>query len=281
MTSIVSVSRSDLTQRRRMLRSNRRIQLLQSLWRTLAISSIFGGLVWATTRPVWVLRTSEQIEIRGNYLLSEQVIQSLLPVSYPESLLQVKPEEIAQSLESHAPIAEVTVTRYLFPPSLTVQVKERVPVAIALTQLPSGNSTPTTKPTMGLLDQEGVWIPIQTYTPQVRRELELPQLKVIGLLEHYHSYWSQLYQAVSLSAIKVSEINCQDPANIKLKTELGTVHLGPYSPRLTEQLQVLAQMRQLTQKVPPSQLAYIDLKNLKTPTVQMNQNKNLVKPDTP
>lgn len=264
-----------------MLRSNRRIKLLQSLWQTLAISGIFGGLVWATTRPIWVLRESEQVVIEGNHLLSEQVIQSLLPISYPQSLLRVEPEAIALSLESHAPIADVSVTRYLFPPSLTVQVKERIPVAIALTDLPPDKSNLTKNASMGLLDEDGVWIPIQSYTSQVRRELKLPKLKVIGSLEQYRSYWSQLYQAVSNSSIRISEINCQNPANIVLKTELGLVHLGSYSPQLVEQLQVLAQMRQLPNKVSLSQVAYIDLKNPKSPAVQMNQSKNSVNFDTP
>jgi len=78
--------------------------------------------------------------------------------------------------------------------------------------------------------------------------LKLPKLKVIGLPEQY-PYWTQLYQAVSRSHIEVIEINCQDPANVILKTELGLVHLGAYSTRLTEQLKVLDKMRQLSAKL--------------------------------
>jgi cell division protein FtsQ len=130
-----------------------------------------------------------------------------------------------------------------------------------------------------LLDENGVWIPIQTYASQ-SRNLQLPNLKVIGVPEQYRPYWNQLYQAVSRSPIKVIEIDCQDPANLILKTELGIVHLGSYSPRLTEQLKVLDQMRQLPAKLNFSQIAYIDLKNPKTPLVQMNQAEELVKPDT-
>jgi len=96
-----------------------------------------------------------------------------------------------------------------------------------------------------LLDQNGVWIPLQAYTSQ-STTLKLPKLKVIGLPEQYRPYWTQLYQAVSRSHIEVIEINCQDPANVILKTELGLVHLGAYSTRLTEQLKVLDKMRQLS-----------------------------------
>jgi len=68
-----------------MLRNHRR-KLFQSLLRTLAVSGIAAGLVWATTRPIWVLHESNQISIEGNQFLSAQV-RSLLPLSYPQSLL--------------------------------------------------------------------------------------------------------------------------------------------------------------------------------------------------
>lgn len=273
MANITSVSRSGLTQRRRILRRHRHLKVFQAFWRTLAVSGLLGGLVWATTRPIWVLSESNQIVIEGNKFLSDQAIQSLLPLSYPQSLLRIQPEAIAQSLESQPPIAEATVTRQLFPPGITVQVKERVPVALALTKLPKGSST-------GLLDQNGVWIPIESYG-SLSSTLELPKLKIISLPEQYRPYWTQLYQAVSHSPVKVIEIDCQDPANLILKTELGIVHLGPYSSQLAHQLKVLAQMRQLPAHLNASQITYIDLKNHKAPLVQMNQHKESVKPDMP
>ena len=279
MTSIASVSHSELDRRRRMLRNHRRLKLLQSLLRTLAVSSLAGGLVWATTRPIWVLRESSQVSIEGNRLLSEQVLQSLLPLAYPQSLVQIKPEVITRSLEAQPTIAGVTVTRQLFPPGLRIQVEERVPVAIALTKSPPNSFTPSSISSVGLLDRYGVWIPLQTYTSQSKTS-QLPNLKVIGLPEQYRSYWTQLYQVVSRSPIKILEINCQNPTNLILKTELGIVHLGAYSPRLTEQLKVLGKMRQLHTKLNANQISYIELKNPQTPLVQMNHYKVLVKSDT-
>lgn len=276
MTSIPSVSRVELLQRRQMLRRHRRLQLFQTFWRTLAVLGFLGGLGWAANQPIWLLRAPNQITIEGNHLLSTKAIQALIPLSYPKWLLRVQPEAIAHSLELQPPIADATVTRQLFPPGITVQVKERVPVALAVTKLASTTAPPKT----GLLDQSGVWIPIQSYGSGFSR-LKLPPLKVIGLPEQYRPYWVQLYQAVSHSSIKVNEIDCQDPANLILKTELGIVHFGPYSPQITEQLQKLSKMRQLTAKIKYSQIAYIDLKNPKAPLVQMNQSQELVKPDTP
>jgi cell division protein FtsQ len=271
MTSISSNSQADLNQRRRMLRNSRRLKMLLSLWQILAVSGLLGGLVWATTQPNWILRDSHQVIIEGNHLLPERMILSFLPLKYPRSLLQISPEAIARTLESHAPIADVTVTRKIFPPSLIVQVQERVPVAIAITKLSPGSSSPHPKAAVGFLAQDGMWIPLSSYPPEIRQLLRSPDLKVIGLPEYYRPYWTSLYQAVNQSPVKVIEIDCQDPTNLILKTELGIVHLGPYTPRLTEQLKVLAQMRNLSKQTSSSQIAYINLKNPKIPSVQMYQ----------
>lgn len=273
MTSDIP-TQPDLNQRRRLLRTNRQLKMLLSVWRTLTISGLLSCAVWATTRPEWVLRQSNQIVIEGNNLLSQQAIQSHIKIDYPQSLLQIEPSVIAHGLESYAPIADAKVERKLFPPSVIVQVQERVPVAVAIAKYPQRSSTPTPKTSMGFLDQIGVWIPLESYNSTVRRHfLASLNLKVVGLPNQYRPYWTQLYQTVSRSPVKVQEINCQDAANLILKTEIGVVHFGPYTPGLAKQLQVLDQMRQLSKEIPLSQVAYIDLKNPENPLVQMNQNK--------
>lgn len=280
MTSNQFISLADLIQRRRMLQHHRHLKMLLFLWQALAVCSLLGALVWAMTRPNWILRNENQVVVEGNHLLPKQIILSLLPLDYPQWLLQISPEGVARALESQPTIADVTVARRLFPPGLIVQVHERIPVALSITKLSSDTSTPHAKASIGFLDRAGVWIPLQSYPADIRRFLKSPSLKVIGLPEYFSSYWSPLYQTVSRSPVKVTEIDCQDPANLILKTELGIVHLGPYTPQLTEQLQALDRMRQLSTKVSSSQIAYIDLKNPQAPLVQMHQH-NLVKQDTP
>jgi cell division protein FtsQ len=200
-------------------------------------------------------------------------------VSYPQSILRVQPQAIAKSLESQAPIAEATVSRQLVPPGLTIQVKERKPVAIT-----QAITTPNAKPGLstpaaGLLDEQGVLMPSSSYT-KMEQNLELPTLKVIGSRDQYRSYWSEVYQAVSHSPVKVFEIDWQNPANLILKTELGNVHFGPYSSRFPEQLGVLDRMRELPTHINPSQIAYIDLKNPEFPAIQMNKGNEPIQPGT-
>lgn len=275
MANIASVSQNELTSRRKKLRQARRIKSFQSVWRTLFVGGMATGLVWAITLPDWVIRSPEQIVIEGNHFLSAKAIRSLLPLSYPQSILQVQPQAIAKSLESQGPIAKATVSRQLLPPGLTIQVRERKPVAIAKPPTRTLNSNTTA----GLVDDQGVWMPKTSYT-ELEQNLELPTLKVIGSNEQYRPYWSEVYQAMSRSAVQVLEIDWQDPGNLILKTELGNVHLGPYSSRFSEQLAILDRMRELPTHVNPSKIAYIDLKNPDFPAIQMIKGNEPPRPTT-
>lgn len=253
-----------------MLNHNGSVKKLVSVWQTLALAGLLGGLIWGMTRPNWILHDSNQILIEGNRLLPRQVILSFLGLSYPKWLLQISPDKLSQTLESHPPIADVTVTRQLFPSGLVVKVQERVPVAKAIIKQVS-STTPNQKAEEGFLDPDGVLIPLESYPPQVRQFLKSPNLKVIGFPESYRSYFPYVYQAVNQSSVKVMEIDCQDPTNLILKTELGIVHLGRYTPRLAEQFKVLEQMEQMRTQVNPSLIDYIDLTNPATPVVQTYQ----------
>lgn len=276
MTSIASVSQTELSQRRQKLRRQRRVKSFQAIWRTLAVTGLAGGLFWVTTLPAWVIRKPEQIVIEGNRLLSSQAIRAQLPLSYPQYLLRLQPQVIAQKLELEAPIADATVTRQLLPPSLTISVKERLPVAIA--QSPASADR---KKSSGLIDAQGVWMPLESYTASQVAPDSLPSLKVIGMSDQYRLYWPELYRAVSHSPVKVAEIDWQDPANLILKTEQGIVHFGPYGSRFAYQLRVLDQMRELPAHLNANQIAYIDLKNPDSPAIQMVKPKEPTKKETP
>ena len=270
MASIASVSQAQLTTRRKQLRRARRIKLVQAIWRSLLAGGMASSLVWALTLPDWVIRQPEQIVIEGNHFLSAKAIRSLLPLSYPESILRVQPQAIAKTLESQAPIVEASVTRQLVPPGLTIKVKERQPVAIAQTILSSSPKATTDSSQSGLIDAQGVWMPSSSYT-QVEEDFELPTLKVIGSQEHYRPYWPEVYDTISHSPVKVFEIDWRDQGNLILKTELGIVHCGPYSSKLSQQLAVLDRMRELPSRIQSEQIAHINLKNPDFPAIQMKK----------
>ncbi|MEH2412568.1 cell division protein FtsQ/DivIB [Nostoc sp.] len=274
MAGIISVSRTNLAQRRQKLRRQRRMKIIQAIWRTFAITGLTGGLFWLVVQPVWMLKAPKQILMKsGDKLLSDETAQSLLVLSYPQSLWRIEPSAIANSLKKQPTIAEAIVKRRLFPPGLIIEIQERVPVAVTQT---SGNK----KLTIGLLDASGVWMPLEKYT-SLNPTSKLPNLKVIGSPKQYCLYWTQLHQAISQSPVNVMEIDCRNPTNLILKTELGNVHLGAPGPQLSEQIKVLAQMRHLGAKLNSSQIEYIDLKNPDFPLVQMNQKAPKLTPKIP
>jgi cell division protein FtsQ len=281
MAGIISVSRTDLAQRRKKLRRQRQMKIIQAIWRTIAITSLASGLLWVAVQPMWMLKASKQIVMKsGNKLLSDETTRSLLVLYYPQSLWRIEPSAIANSLKQQPTIANATVRRRLFPPGLIVDIQERVPVAVTQTPTVQNQSTSNKKVTIGLLDASGVWIPLEKYT-SLNPTRKLPNLRVIGLPKQYCLYWNQIHQAISQSLVKVMEIDCQNPTNLILKTELGNVHLGTPGPQLSEQIKVLAQMRHITAKLNSGEIEYIDLKNPELPLVQMNQKNSKLTPKIP
>lgn len=271
MPGIASVSQKELAQRRKKLRRQRQMKIIQAIWQTIAISGLAGGLLWVALQPIWVLKTPEQVLMKSdNQLLSQEAIKSLLVLSYPQSLWRIQPAAIADSLKKQPTIAQATVNRRLFPPGLIIEIEERIPVAVAQRRREQSNSTSNKQTHTGLIDANGVWIPLEKYT-LVNPQFKLPTLKVIGLPEQYAPYWSKLYPYISQSSIKITEIDYQDPNNLILKTELGTVYLGATSAQLADQINLLAQLRHINTKLNPSEIDYIDLKNPESPLVHMIQ----------
>ncbi|MBW4693473.1 MAG: FtsQ-type POTRA domain-containing protein [Lyngbya sp. HA4199-MV5] len=281
ISSIASVSQTELAQRRRKLRQRRRVRFLQAGWRVLAVCGLTAGVIWAATLPTWVIRRPEQVQIEGNHLIPVRTLRSLLPIPYPQSLFRVEPQVIARELQSRAPIEDVIVSRQLFPPGLVVQVKERLPVAIAFTTEGSAPATTKTTSANSLLDENGMVIPLGSYTA-LDQSLKLPSLKVIGNPTTYRSFWSKLYRELTQGPpVNVSEIDLRNPSNLILKTDLGLVHLGAYSTRFPSQLQTLDRMRKLSTHSSFSQITYIDLRNPEAPAIQIGNPKDLVKSGTP
>jgi cell division protein FtsQ len=164
-----------------------------------------------------------------------------------------------------------------------VQVKERLPVALAL---PSDDRQPTSvklasTTKSGLLDENGILLPLESYVA-LDQSLKLPPLKVIGKPESYRPSWSKLYRELKQGPpVNVSEIDWRDPANVILKTELGLVHIGPYSWQFSLQLKTLDRMRSLAKDSRFNQITYIDLRNPDNPIVQMTKTQNPVESGTP
>ncbi len=267
MASIASVRQRRLMRKRKRLRDRRRRQWLQASWRLLVSMGLAAGSVWAATLPNWMVQTPQQVQIRGNHLLSTTDIRELASLSYPQSILRLSPETIADKIEKNPLIAQASVSRELFPPAIAIQVTERQPVAVA--KIPNSASkapAASVSQSIGVLDAEGRWFPLKGLSADAK---ELPDLTTIGFPSVYRSQWQQVYQAIAEAPFTVHEINWQNPNNIILKTEIGTVHLGPFQKQFRQQLQQLERLRRLPNQMPQGEIAYIDLRNPDEPRIQL------------
>jgi len=304
MTSeIVSVSQDDLLKRRKQLLKERKVRSLKEIWRILIVASLAGGVVYAIKSPVWVIRRPEQIAIKGSQHIQPQVLRSLLQIAYPQSLWRIEPKTIESQIKEKLPVEAIVVSRQIFPPGLTVQLTEPTYVALSVQSLQptteaaeqalEQRSTPTAKPPadskeapaagekLGLLDKNGAWIALERYT-LLDPGFKPPTLKVLGNPQQIRPYWQKLYEACDRSVVKISEIDWRDINNLMLKTELGTIRIGAYSPALfAQQLEILSQMKQLSEQLEGDEILSIDLSNPDSPFVQTGKAeakpKNLVK----
>jgi cell division protein FtsQ len=279
MTDLVSPSPEELSNRRRALRKQRRIRNLQNIWRVLAIVGLAGGAVWFIQKPFWLtLSRPEQVVIEGNQMLADAAIREVLDLQYPEPLLQIEPETVAQRLQTQSPIAFVQVERRLFPPRLEITLQERQPVAVTIPSRPGTEAADTAEKTPanypGLVDIEGYWMP---HDPSLGLDskFEVPALRIRGFNRRYQEQWPELYEAMGSSSIQINEVDLRSPGNLILKTELGVVHLGIYDPlRFQEQLSTLPRFRSFTTNPNAPAIDFIDLSNPQMPAVKLSKASN-------
>lgn len=254
MTELV-VSES-LKTRRSQLHNQRRLKAWQALWRFCCLGGLVGTLVWVMSWPEWTIRERAQIEVQGNKYLSKATIYGLIPLKFPQSIWQLSPQKLSRDIARNPALAEVDVSRHLFPAQLTLSVLERQPVA----QAKQGRD-------LGYLDQTGVFIPSRLYT-QSQPKLNAPMF-FLGYDPQYQNFWQAHYPLLKTSPVRVTLINGTNPSNLTLKTELGLVYLGPNGSQFPQQLKVLARLKYLPARVPSHRVSYIDLSNPQLPSLRL------------
>jgi cell division protein FtsQ len=281
MSDFSNISRHHLQTRRQTLRRQRQQLVVKVLWRFLALSGLTTAIFWGTTRPVWLIQDVSQINVTGNELLSDRIIQDLMPLDYPQPLLKVKPEQLAQQLQNRAPIVSADVSRQLIPPRLNVRIQERTPVA---TVLPVSTTNVQAKGIdflpAGLIDAEGAWMPKSSFL-LANSTVDLPKLRLRGLQSQYRRAWPQVYEKISRSPVKIHEVDWRDPSNLILRTELGVVYLGPFTSALDQQLTTLDKMRNLPDQLEDTEVAHIDLTNPSMPSISVVNGEGDVSEDVP
>jgi cell division protein FtsQ len=291
--------------RRKQLKRKRRNQFWKKTWRTTAILSLTLGLGWLFNKPGWQIKTASQIEISGNSQLSTQTLETFLPLTFPASLLRVRPADIKTMLEQNTHADQVLVYRQLFPPRIIVRIQERPPVALTTCPncLLAAQTSVSTQPiTIGpadqwLIDDRGIVLPDTSY-PKLGQTSKAPNLVLNGYLKpldaqrakaisfkkvagqpmptfvavdsYTQKEWQALYAPLQGSPVKIQQVDWQNNRRLGLRTELGLVQIGSLGAQFSEQLKVLDQMRALPQTVDAKKIKFINLENPKNPVVELN-----------
>lgn len=208
------------------------------------------------------INSYQQIVIQGNKFISDDTIRNLLDLAYPQSIWQIKTQQLTEKLETQPPISQVKVTRELFPPQLKIQLQEKEPVAIVTNSLHGYEN--------GFIDQAGNWLP-QSFYQASSSKTPLPNLKNIGFSASRSSDWQKLYPLIQECPVKILTIDWRDPTNLILYTEIGRVHLGSYASQLEEKFTVLANMQQLPTQIELNKVAYIDIIDPDIPEVKVKK----------
>jgi cell division protein FtsQ len=256
-------SKEQLKQRRRQLRQQRRIRVIKSLWRFICMIGILTGLGWVINQPDWTISRPEQIRVEGNQYLSDMTIRSMLAIPYPKLIMELSPAQLTAKLIDRSSIANVKIDRGVLPPHLVVQIQDFPPVAKIM-------QTETTHSQI-FIDERGLQLPISSYRPAVWRSL--PTLKLRLPTPGTCPEWTQLYHAIHTSPVAIGIIDCRNPQNLILQTELGKVRLGSIGDKskLNSQMQQLDRLRNWQKHTLPEDVELLDLENPESPKFQLKR----------
>lgn len=220
------------------------------------MSGILVGVVWAVSQPDWTISKPEQVRIQGNQYLSDLTIRSMLAIPYPKPILELAPEQLTTQLMEQGSIAEVKIDRGLLPPHLTVEIQDFPPVA----RIMQDESTESQL----FVDERGQQLPLSSY----RSTVLLPKLRLRQPAQGGCPDWTQIYQAIQASPVAIGIVDCRNPQNLILQTELGKVRIGATGDRtrLNNQMHQLDRLRDWQKQIDPNQINpadvdYLDLEN--------------------
>jgi cell division protein FtsQ len=257
-----SVSPEQLKQRRRELRQQRRVRAVKSIWRFACMSGLLVGIVWLVNQPEWTLSKPEQVRIEGNRFLTEATVRSILAIPYPQFMMELSPEQLSARLLERGSMTTLRIDRGLLPPRLLVRVSDLPPVA----RIVENESSETQK----FVDARGLQLPIASYRSIVQQSP--PNLRLRVTEGETCPGWTQLYRSIQTSPVAIGIVDCRNPQNLFLQTEVGKVRLGSIQDesRLNAQIQKLDRLRDWKQSTPNAEtFEYLDLENPDSPHLQL------------
>ena len=230
----------------------RRRDRLRNLWRILVLSGAATGLGWLLLREGWVLRSPAQIELVGSRQVSREQVIREAQLLFPQPLLYLRPQQLAQRLSAGLPVEDVLVSRLMLPPRLRIQLADRQPVARAERRIGS-------RLEQGFVDRLGNWM-----TSRQQRSsgsAGTPSVQVLGWQERLRPALALILARRDRLGSPLQQVRFEPNGSVWLRTAaLGNVHLGAADARLERRLDVLQHLSsQLPQQIRGLRVQSIDL----------------------
>ena len=255
-------SSDELQQQLSWLQRKQQTQQRCYLWRSLFVSSLAGGILTLAMSSYWQIKSSSQIQIKGDRDLAISTIENRLQISYPQSIVTVSTGQINRQLESIPALESVRVTKSLFPPRVNIYLQERIPVAMVVS---------STK--VGFLDRQGVWLDPSFYD-EPENLLPSNSIKVVNFLPQYSILWSEIFGLIATyQTLDVREVHWDDRGNLWLITSNFKVFLGSDNSLLQRQFAALASFPDSNTEQNLHNVTQIDLSNPDVPFLTVKGKK--------
>ncbi len=245
-------------ERRRLMRRQRRLELLRNAWRLLVLLGLSGGLGYALLRQGWTLTSPNQVEVIGSRQVSREQVVMAAELHFPLPLLTLQPRQVAEDLTAALPVEQVQVSRLMAPPRLRVTLVDRQAVARAQRRTSQGLES-------GYVDRLGNWMSSRQ-GQNLAANLRSP-LVVLGWTPRHRPSLVLVLNARQRIGKDLRVIRFEPGGSLWLESaSLGQVRLGPPDQQLPRRLDVLEHLvRQLPSAVRGRKLQSIDLSDPEQP----------------
>ncbi len=202
--------------------------------------------------------------------MDEAVVVKAAGLSFPQSLLSLKPGVIETKLMQELPVQDVSVQRRLLPPGLDIQLVERRPVATATRMGPKGIE-------QGMVDRKAQWMPMD-----MARQGEKPAsaVKVEGWISNRRAVIARILQQRDLLGRPLKTIVVEPAGGVSLRIEsLGLIYLGANDALLDQQFKTIAQLnRSLPPNLRGTSSEGLDLSDPSQPELKLRPNPDSATP---
>ena len=261
-------------ERRRRLRQEMQRETLTQFRRTGFFLLSGAALAWLLLTLGWSLRSKTQIQINASQRMDHNAITDAVVeaanLTFPQSLLALKPRQIETQLLQELPIQQASVQRRLLPPGLDIQIVERQPIAAATRIGPKGIE-------QGMVDSKGQWMSTSMMKESVK---PATAVKVEGWISRRKEIIAEILQRSASLNRPLKAILIEPAGGINLRVEtLGLVSLGTNDKLLDQQFKIIEKLN----KSLPSDLrgpsnAGLDLSDPNQPELQLRPS---IKPNIP